>query len=156
VNLKDTSLMLVSGGPDEKLYRRIIAEEGLKNVVLHGFMPKAKLFELYRISDLFVFTTRYDIWGLTLGEAMACGLPVISSPNAAAAHDLVKNEENGYIESLENYVGWARRIEEILGDEDKCRQFGRKSLEIMQDYTIEHMVDDYMAVFKELVVKRVR
>ena len=73
VNLKDTSLILVSGGPDEKLYRRIIEEEGLQNVVLHGFMPKAKLFELYRISDLFVFPTRYDIWGLTLGEAMACG-----------------------------------------------------------------------------------
>ena len=156
VNLKDTSLILVSGGPDEKLYKRMIAEGGLQNVVLQGFMPKAKLFELYRISDLFVFPTRYDIWGLTLGEAMACGLPVISSPNAAAAHDLVLDGENGYIESLQSPVSWARRIEELIGDEAKCRKFGKKSLDIMSGYTIEHMVDDYMAAFKELVLKGAR
>jgi glycosyltransferase involved in cell wall biosynthesis len=155
VNLKDTSLILVSGGPDEKLYRRIIEEEGLQNVVLHGFMPKAKLFELYRISDLFVFPTRYDIWGLTLGEAMACGLPVISSPNAAAAHDLVHEGENGYIESLDRHVAWARRIEEMVEDRQKNHDFGLKSQEIMSQYTIERMTDDYMAAFKEIYKGRV-
>ena len=150
VKLSNTSLLIAGGGPDEKLYRRMIAESGFENVVLHGFMPKAKLFELYRISDLFVFPTRYDIWGLTLGEAMACGLPVISSPNAAAAYDLVMDGENGYIESLDSHVAWARRIEELVGDSEKNRQFGRKSHEIMSNYTIERMTDDYMAAFKEI------
>jgi glycosyltransferase involved in cell wall biosynthesis len=150
VNLKDTSLVLVGGGPDRKLYERIIRENDLQNVILIDFIPKAKLFELYRISDLFVFPTRYDIWGLTLGEAMACGLPVISSANAAATYDLVLDGENGYIESLESSVSWARRIEELVLDENKNKSFGRKSIEIMRSYTIEHMVDDYMAAFREI------
>ncbi len=153
VNLQNTSLVIVGGGPDRKLYERMIRENGLQDVNIIDFIPKAKLFELYRVSDLFVFPTRYDIWGLTLGEAMACGLPAISSSNAAAAYDLVKDGENGYIERLDTTVGWARRIEELVLDEEKNREFGRKSLEIMSDYTIEHMADDYMAAFKEMVFK---
>ncbi len=153
VNLKDTTLLIVGGGPDKKMYEKMIKELQLQNVILKDFMPKAKLFELYRISDLFVFPTRYDIWGLTLGEAMACGLPVISSPNAAAAHDLVHDGENGYIESLESHVGWARRIEEIVGDESKNKEFGRNSCEIIAEYTIEGMADDYFAAFREIISK---
>ncbi len=153
VNLEDTSLVIVGGGPDRKLYQRMIAENNLNDVMIIDFIPKAKLFELYRVSDLFVFPTRYDIWGLTLGEAMACGLPVISSPNAAAAYDLVKDGENGYIESLDTTVGWARRIEELVQDKVKNKEFGEKSLSIMKQYTIEHMADDYMAAFKEMIFR---
>lgn len=153
VRLKDTTLLIVGGGPDRKLYEKIIRDNGLKDVVLLDFLPKAKLFELYRISDLFVFPTRYDIWGLTLGEAMACGLPVLSSPNAAAAHDLVYEGENGYTESLERHVAWARRIEELVDDPEKNRKFGAMSCSIISDYTIEQMANDYFAAIKELISK---
>lgn len=150
---QDISLLLVGGGPDEKLYRRMIKECDLKNVVIVDFLPKAKLFELYRISNLFAFPTRYDIWGLTLGEAMVCGLPVISSPCAAAAYDLVVEGKNGYMENLDNPIAWARRIEEMIYDDELCKSFGAESLRMMQDYTIEHMADDYHAVFKEILKK---
>jgi len=153
VNLENTSLVIVGGGPDRKMYEKMIRSNKLSNVVIMDFIPKAKLFELYRISDLFVFPTRYDIWGLTLGEAMACGLPVISSPNAAAAHDLVIDGENGYIESLNTHVGWARRIEELLEDPQKNKEFGQKSCEIISQYTIERMASDYLAAFKEMIFK---
>ena len=151
VRLNDVTLLLVGGGPQGKKYRKIIKEKNLKNVQIAGFLPRAKLFDLYRISDLFVFTTRYDIWGMTLSEAMACGLPVISSPNAASAHDLVHDGVNGYIENLHKPIAWARKIEEILEDEDLKLSYGRVSKRIMQDYTMEHMVSDYMKAIKEIM-----
>lgn len=151
VRRDDTTLLLVSGGPKEKQYKKIIAEKNLKNVKIIGFLPKSKLFELYRISDLFVFPTRYDIWGMTLGEAMACSLPVVSSANAAASYDLVYDGENGYMESVNHPITWARRIEEILSDDELRAKFAKASKAIMRNYTIEHMVEDYMSAFKEML-----
>lgn len=151
VRRDDTTLLIVGGGPKEKQYKKIIAEKNLKNVKIIGFMPRAKLFELYRISNLFVFPTRYDIWGLTLGEAMACSLPVVSSANAAASYDLVYDGQNGYMESVNHPITWARRIEEILGDDELRAKFAKASKAIMKNYTIEHMVEDYMSAFKEML-----
>ncbi len=154
VKSKNVSLLIVGGGPDRLQYEKTIKERNLKNVVIVDFIPKAKLFELYHISDVFAFPTRYDIWGHTLGEAMACGLPVISSPNAAAAHDLINDGGNGYVESLTKPVSWARKIEEIIFDKELNKAFSKESKRIMMDYTIEQMADDYMKAVREIMPRR--
>jgi glycosyltransferase involved in cell wall biosynthesis len=51
----------------------------------------------YAIADVFVLPSLEEVWGLVVNEAMACGLPVIVSNRAGSAHDLVKNNKNGYI-----------------------------------------------------------
>ena len=48
-------------------------------------------------ADVFVMPTREDIWGLVINEAMAYGLPVVSTDKCIAALELVKNGRNGYI-----------------------------------------------------------
>ena len=46
--------------------------------------------------------TREDIWGLVINEAMAYGLPIITTDNCLAGLELIKNEENGYIIPVNN------------------------------------------------------
>jgi glycosyltransferase involved in cell wall biosynthesis len=60
--------------------QRKIASLGLTNVkVLWGDMPKPELADLYRVCDTFVLPTRAEGWGLPLIEAVAAGLPVITT-----------------------------------------------------------------------------
>ncbi len=74
----DTSLLLVGDGPEEARIARITTSEGLR-VKLAGFHQKAELPRLYAAGDVFVFPTLGDPYGLVVDEAMAAGLPVIST-----------------------------------------------------------------------------
>jgi UDP-glucose:(heptosyl)LPS alpha-1,3-glucosyltransferase len=57
----------------------------------------------YAAADAFVFPTPYDAFGMVLTEAMACGLPVVSTPHAGAA-DLITDGVNGLIVTDANAV----------------------------------------------------
>jgi len=60
------------------------------------------LYKYYSISNLLLFPSRQDIWGLVINEALACGLPVITTREVGASVDLTKENKNGYIIPTKN------------------------------------------------------
>ena len=74
-----------------------------------SMIDSEKLPSLYRMADCFVAPTRGESWGLTIGEAMACGLPVI----------LTKNPEAGYTDFVGDFPLWV----ETEGREQADRNF---------------------------------
>jgi glycosyltransferase involved in cell wall biosynthesis len=71
---------------------------GVKNI---KFIPSGlkleELVKLYCAADAFVLPTLEDIWGFVINEAMACGLPVISTTASQAAREMIYPGRNGYI-----------------------------------------------------------
>ena len=116
----------------------------MTNVHFEGFKLKNELEKYYRAADLFVLPTREDIWGLVIQEAMACGLPVISTDKCAAALELIKHGENGYIIPCEDVCLLEEYIQVIISSENIARKFGAKSLEIIKSFTIEKMVEGHL------------
>ena len=55
------------------------------------------LAQVYGVSDVFVLPSFEETWGLVVNEAMACGLPVITTDRVGAAVDLVREGENGFV-----------------------------------------------------------
>ena len=94
-----------------------------------------------------MFPTREDIWGLVINEAMANGLPVITTNKCVAGMELIRG--NGRIISAES----VEEIREAMKDYEKMEK-GRlknesvKSLEIIKNYSIENMAKEYINVFK--------
>lgn len=74
----------------------------LTNVHFIDFMPKKELADYYRAADIFVLPTREDIWGLVINEAMAYGLPVVTTEKCVAGVEMVCEGHNGYIVPVEN------------------------------------------------------
>ncbi len=66
------------------------------SISFHAAVSKARLFEYYLGSDVLVFPTLSDGFGMVVTEALAHGLPVITTERAGAA-DLVTHGENGFI-----------------------------------------------------------
>jgi glycosyltransferase involved in cell wall biosynthesis len=64
---------------------------------LIGAVPYAELPNYYSQSDILVFPTLLDEWGLVVNEAMASGLPVLGSIYAQAVTELVVDGENGWM-----------------------------------------------------------
>ena len=75
---------IVGGTPTEE-YLYLKKQLNVPNVHFLPFMSKEDLRQYYQASDVFAFFTREDIWGLVVNEAMANGLPVISTNRCIAA-----------------------------------------------------------------------
>jgi len=128
-------LLLVGEGEGEGRYKELCRRNNLKNVFFPGFVQQADLPAYYALGDIFVLPTHSDPWGLVLNEAMACGLPVITSSAAGAARDLVNEGINGYIYKAGETAELVSRLREILADEEKRRRFGGESLRIIKGYS---------------------
>ncbi len=134
------------GGTPTKEYLDLREENGLFNVHFVGFKDKQALKEYYRAADVFVLPTREDIWGLVVNEAMANGLPVITTDKCVAGLELVKEGENGYLVPTDDVKALKQAIEKVL--KNSCF-FGRNSIEfIAQYYTIEKMVSSHLEIFR--------
>ena len=104
----ELSLLIVGDGPDESGLRDRAVTMGLRNIVFAGFHSSAMLSSLYAASDVFVFPSLGDPYGLVLDEAMACSLPIISArPSGNWAFDIAIGQ-NGLTRSAGGTQG-ARR-----------------------------------------------
>ena len=93
----EVSLLLVGDGPDEPLLRERCREEDLTNVAFAGFHQSDTLPSLLAVADAFVFPTLGDPFGMVVPEAMACGLPVISTSAAGEIRGRILDGVNGFI-----------------------------------------------------------
>lgn len=139
----DIGVYFVGGGPTEE-YLQLQHSYNLNNVHFVGFKSKNELKEYYKAADLFVLPTREDIWGLVIEEAMAYGLPIVSTNRCAAAEELV-DDKNGRIVRTENPVELRRAMLEVL---DSAQVFGINSLNRITQYTIEKMARKHVEELK--------
>jgi len=121
------------------------------NIHFVGFKSKKELKKYYKASDLFVLPTREDIWGLVINEAMACGLPVITTDKCMAGLELVKNSQNGFIIPIENSEQLLDKINIILSNDALCNKMSFNSLNKIKHYTIENMAKRHIEIFNEIL-----
>lgn len=144
---KNVGIYIVGGEATEE-YTMLKEELGLENVHFVGFKRKEELADYYKAADLFVLPTREDIWGLVINEAMAYGLPVISTDRCVAALELIKDGGNGFVVEAGSVERLAERMNEVLKNDDACRKMGVRSSEQIKSYTIEKMVDKHLKILE--------
>jgi glycosyltransferase involved in cell wall biosynthesis len=91
---------------------------------------------LYRSAKLFLFPTSSEPWGIVGNEACAAGLPVIVSPGAGIANELVRDGENGFVCELDAGV-WSDKAQYLLTQADIYQQFSERSQSLVRQYTVE-------------------
>jgi glycosyltransferase involved in cell wall biosynthesis len=89
-------------------------------------------------ADLFVLPTRFDIWGLVINEAMACGLPIVTTDQCLAGVELV-NAENGRIVPIDDVGALEAACIEFIDNPTVTERATQSSLETIKDHTIENM-----------------
>lgn len=128
----DFQLDLVGDGElREELERSVSAQELTKHVVFHGFRQKKELPQFLAQSNVFLFPTHFDIWGLVLVEAMAAGLPCFASPHAGATEDLIEEGETGFRADFSNPELVAKNIHELLNDPERAQQIGQNAANLI-------------------------
>lgn len=119
--------------------------KNLNNVHFIGFLNKQDLSQYYKASDCFVLLSKKEAWGLVINEAMAHGLPIISSDKCIAGLELVEEGSNGHVVSLQNTDEIIKGIGDTLNDTNASRM-GQESVKRIRSYTIEKMVDRHIEI----------
>ena len=123
----------------------LIHDLGLdEKVRFSGFLSGDALLEAYREASVFVFPTREDCFGLVLLEAMAAGLPVISSRYAGASADLVKFNRNGFIIDPTDPVRFSKVLKKVLKNKEMRSRMGKESRKMALEFDFEHTAPGFM------------
>ena len=131
----DFKLTIIGDGPARELLFNLVNELHLNDYIsFEGFIQKKDLPPYLINTDMFLFQTGCDIWGLVLNEAMASGLPCVVSPNAGAAIDLIKENENGVILDFSHYEKAAQKLNSLLDDETLLLKLGINANRFISEY----------------------
>lgn len=113
-----------------------------------------ELIRLFRAADIFVLPTRGDCLPQVIAEAMACGLPVVSTA-VGAIPELVRNGENGLIVQPGSPRELAAALRALVNDPQKREAMGRAGLQIARrDHDMARNNRSILAFMHELVEVR--
>ena len=148
-NLSDDFVLIIVGsGPlDEEVRQRINNQHELnKRCVMLGKLKQEQLPSLYRISDLFLLASDYEIYGMVLLEALYFGVPVITTLTAGSEM-LIQQKKNGLIIKKDIEV-WANMILEIINDKERLgemKSFSKQN--ILENYLWDVVSDNYIKLY---------
>ena len=144
----NTAFLIIGGGEEKENLENYIKTNNIKNVFLIDFCSKEKIMNYYKMSDIFFFPSREDIWGLVINEAMSCGLPVISSDNVIASKELL---EEKYLYDCNN-INILKELIRKMNDtsNEELYEIGKKNIEKIKEYTIEGSVKVHNEIFKKV------
>lgn len=150
MNQERVGLYIIGGKPSEE-YKVLVKRLKLKNVYFVEFKQKEELNEYYKMADVFALATREDIWGLVINEAMALGLPIVTTDKCIAGKELIEDDINGYIIETENIQQLRKSIEKILNDEQLSKCMTKNNIEKIKKYTIENMAVEHIKIFEKIL-----
>jgi glycosyltransferase involved in cell wall biosynthesis len=110
------------------------------------------LIKIYDESDVLIFPSYYDSWGLVINEAMARGLVILSSNTVVSANELIEDGINGYKFKINEGV-----VNSIVDKMTISREFihrlSQNNLQTIRSNTIEKMVQVHIKFILSMSVK---
>ncbi|ACN15622.1 putative glycosyl transferase RfaG [Desulforapulum autotrophicum HRM2] len=111
--MREACLIAVGKGPDLNKFKRKIKDLQISNNVFQiDSIPNDQLPKIYKLTDIFLLPSQYEIYGMVILEALLYGIPVFSTKNAGAV-DIIKKEKFGILMDLD-LDNWFERLNRYL------------------------------------------
>ena len=121
-----------------------------KPICFRGLLPYDRKDEVFRGKHCFVFSTRWDGWGMVLPEALAMGLPVITTNQAMSAHDFVQDGINGQIGPADDEAFLASAMLKAISSRHTLTTQSIAAKAALRGYTPEHGADRLVGFLSEV------
>jgi glycosyltransferase involved in cell wall biosynthesis len=131
-----TYLLMIGDGPLKPRLEDEAREAGMASrVILPGLIKYSRLPEFYTASNLFVFSSETEQFGLPVNEAMICGLPSLLSDQIGAIHDLMEEGVTGYSYPCGDIDAFSRKLQQMLSNPEQLKTMGHQAREKIQAYS---------------------
>ncbi|WP_026894268.1 glycosyltransferase [Clostridiisalibacter paucivorans] len=147
---KDLSLVFYGDGKDESLIRELVNTKGLEESVIFAGRVENVLEKIWD-AKVFVLTSDYEGIPNALIEAMALGIPVVSTDcSPGGARLLIDNNKNGILVPTGDPKGISRAIRYILENPNEAERYGTLAQEIVTEYSSEEIMGRWISFIEKL------
>jgi len=152
IKFKKNLMLLIIGRGNTHKFKSVAKKCGLQNSIIF-LDARSEIEKLYAAADIFALPTIYDPFSNATLEAMASGLPAITTRNNGVA-ELIRNGEEGFVlEDLTDYTALAEKIGIALSSRESM---GYKARLTAEKYPIEQVAEEFMKSISELISDRHR
>jgi N-acetyl-alpha-D-glucosaminyl L-malate synthase BshA len=139
-------LVIVGDGPEKKSLEILCKNKGITSKVL--FVGNShEVDKILCFSDMFILPSEHESFGLVALEAMACGVPVISS-NAGGLPEVNIQGESGFLSDVGNVDEMSENAIKILQDPEMLLKFKKKAKLIAKRFETKMIVPLYEDIYK--------
>lgn len=153
---KSVKLVIIGGNAGYlHIVNDLIQKYNLSEYVLYlGYISKQNLPLYYSMSDLVIYPSRQEIFGLVLCEAMACGKAVIGS-NIMGPSEIIIDGKTGYTSDFRNIEELSVKILKLLEDRKLLDEMGRRGLErVKKNFTWQKAAKSHFELYKKVLTQR--
>jgi len=144
------SIFIIGEGTKSKELKRFIKETKLQGVNLLGSMPRAKVFEILKKSDIFVLISNWEGFPYTIIEAMSCGLPIIAS-DVGGIREVINND-CGILVKRGDKQGIKDALERLLKNPSLIKEMGKNARERLEkEFSLDKMLRETEQVYKKVI-----
>lgn len=144
-----SSLLMVGDGPELPRAEQSVREGGLSGKV-HFIGRQDPVESLLGISDLLLLPSETESFGLAALEAMACGVPVMSS-DAGGLPELIEDGRGGILVSENGQAQGIDRAVALLSDSSSLDSFRQASIRRASNYALERILPLYEALYRRVL-----
>ncbi len=143
-------LRLAGDGPERSHVEALVSLLGLSGDVTF-FGERVDVAKVLQGSDVFLLPSETESFGLGALEAMACGVPVVTS-NVGGLPEVVRDGETGFLAAVGNIEAMAKHVHDLLTEPDLHARMSRAARSRAEEhFQLEPAVDRYQAVYRRLV-----
>ena len=147
-----SKLIIVGEGPERETCERLCAKKGIENKVL--FLGNSnEVDKILCFTDLFLLPSEKESFGLAALEAMAMGVPVISS-NTGGLPEVNIHGVSGFLSEVGNVDEMAENALKIISSEESLYKFKKQAIEAAMVYDTKKIVPLYEKLYEEAIQKK--
>jgi len=144
-------LMMVGDGPEKEPAEQLCKKLGIEEKVVF-FGKSREIDKILCFSDLFLLPSKTESFGLAALEAMACGVPVISS-NTGGIPEVNIHGVSGFLSNAGDVEDMTKNALYILQDENELKVFKTNARKEAKQFDIHKIVPYYEAIYKNVLNK---
>lgn len=144
---KTWQFRIVGFGKDEDLYKNMVKEADIKNISFEG---KRDPINYYKNAKIFLMTSSFEGWGMTLLEALQMGCVPVVMDSFTALHDIIKHNYNGIIIKNNDIDGMAKAVQYLIDNESEFLRMSKNAIDSSSEFTKEKIAMKWKELFFNL------
>ena len=146
-----SKLMMVGEGPEREKAEKLCKQLGITDKVIF-FGNSNEIDKILCFSDLFLLPSLNESFGLAALEAMACGVPVISS-NTGGIPEVNKHGISGFLSNINDVDDMSKNAIYILSDPKRLETYKKNAIIEARKFDIHQIVPQYEKIYQDTLKK---
>lgn len=146
---QNVSALFVGSGELLEDLKRLSRDLGISsNVKFVGFVNQSRLAQYFSLSDIFIFPSSREPYGLIASEVLPFGLPIIAAENIGAVGAAIRDGINGFIYPCANINELTKHTKRLLGDKELYEKMSHNSQQLAMQYDVGQLVNRILSICK--------